>query len=284
MAGQRPGAGPPEREVHAVAVRGFGAQADAYDRARPSYPPAAVGWLTEHLGIGLGRRVVDLAAGTGKLTALIAPAGADLVAVEPVAAMRRRLHDRLPEVPLLGGVAESLPFAAGSVDAAVVAQAFHWFDAGRALEELARVIRVGGRLGLIWNARDRSVGWVDQVWSVMDGVERHAPWRDHGDRMGRPTSAAAGSAYRWTEKYLAQGGGNWAPWVEATFFHVHVCSHADVIDRVRSVSHVAVLPPDSQRAVLDEIRAILREHPETSHSATVGIPYQVDVMYSERLG
>ena len=262
-------------EVHEVASRGFAAQAVAYDRARPSYPPDAVGWLAANLRIGPGQRIVDLAAGTGKLTALLAGTGARLAAVEPVAAMRERLRAGLPAVPLLAGVAEALPFADGSVDAVVVAQAFHWFDADRALAELARVVRVGGRLGLIWNMRDRSIGWVDQIWSVMDRVEGSAPWR--GDR-GADGSRRPAHRYR-------TGGSNsaWSGWVRAEFAHVHACTHAEVIDRMRSVSHIAVLPAGRPRAVLDEIRAILRERQETARSPVVEIPYLVDAMYAERL-
>src|SRR5215469_869003 len=152
--------------VHEVAARGFGTQAATYDRVRPSYPPDAIGWLTQALRIGPGHRVVDLAAGTGKLTALLAGAGADFVAVEPVTAMRDVLRVRLPGVAAVAGVAESLPFASGSIDAVTVAQAFHWFDAARAMAELARVIRVGGRLAVIWNSREPGVDWVDQIWSV----------------------------------------------------------------------------------------------------------------------
>jgi SAM-dependent methyltransferase len=262
-------------KVHDVAARGFGAEAEAYDRARPSYPPDAVAWLARALGIRPGRRVIDLAAGTGKLTALIADAGSELIAVEPVAAMRGQLRRRLPGVPLVGAVAEELPFAACSVDAAVVAQAFHWFDADLAMTELHRVLRAGGRLGLIWNARDRSVDWVDQVWSVMDRVEKNAPWRDHGDN----TDSAA--AHRWSERELA--GARWAPFTDATFYHLHHATHDDVIDRLRSVSHVAVLPAAEQAAVLAEVRAILRAHPDTRDQTMVGIPYRVDAMYAERL-
>lgn len=269
----------PAGTVHEVAARGFGAQAQAYDRARPSYPPDAVAWLTQALRIGPGRRVLDLAAGTGKLTALIAGGGADLAAVEPVAEMAKRLRARLPAVPLLAGVAEALPFATGSLDAVVVAQAFHWFDAERAMAELARTVRPGGRLGLIWNARDRSASWVDQVWSVMDRVEKNAPWRDHGDGTGRTDTT-----WRRDHRQLTGGQSGWSPWVEAAFRQVHYSSHEDVIDRMRSVSHIAVLPPDRQQAVLGEIGAILREHLDTRGRESVGIPYRVDVMYSERLG
>jgi SAM-dependent methyltransferase len=267
-------------EVHEVAARGFGAEAAAYDRARPSYPPEAIAWLTGKLGIGPGRQVVDLAAGTGKLTALLADTGADLVAVEPVASMRDRLRERLPNIPVLAGVAEALPFASKSVDAVVVAQAFHWFDARRAMDEIARIVRPGGSLGLMWNARDRSLEWVDQVWSVMDRVERRAPWRDERDSSGPADTTLARS-----ERYLAgPSDSNWSPWIETRFFHVYYGSHEDVLDRMRSVSHVAVLPPARQDGVLSEIRAILADHPQTRQKATLGIPYRVDVMYAERLG
>jgi len=263
--------------VHEVAARGFGSEAQIYDRARPSYPPDAVRWLTEVLGVRPGRKIVDLAAGTGKLTALIASRGADLAAVEPVAAMRSELRRKLPSVPVLAGVAEALPFAAHSIDAVTVAQAFHWFDAERAMAELSRVLRLGGRLGMVWNARDRSVEWVDRVWSVMDRVERHAPWRDHRDGTGGLT------AQRWSERGLA-GHNGWTPFTEATFFHVQHASHEDVVDRIRSVSHVAVLPPASQAAVLAEIRSILNEHPEARDRPILPIRYRVDAMYTERLG
>lgn len=265
-------------EVHDVAARGFGAQAAAYDRSRPSYPADAISWLTEHLGIAAGRRVMDLAAGTGKLTTLLTGSGAELLAIEPVAGMREQFRAALPQVPLLAGVAEALPLAAACVDAVVVAQAFHWFDSARALAELHRVVRPGGRLALIWNARDRSVPWVDQVWSVMDRVEKNAPWRDHRDG-----TAGGGQQDRRSERHVTAGTG-WSAWTEATFFHVHHVTHEQVLERLASVSHIAVLTPAELGAVLDEVRTILRDHPQTRDSATLAIGYRVDVMYAERLG
>jgi SAM-dependent methyltransferase len=171
-------------EVHEAAACGFDSDEVGCDRAGPSYPTDAIDWLTEKLSIKPGRQIVDLAAGTGELTALLADVGADIVAVEPVASMRDRLRARLPDIPVLAGDAEELPFADKSMDVIVVARAFRWFDARRAMDEIARVVRPGGCLGLIWNARDRSAEWVDQVWSGRDP------------------------------------GHNWSPWTEATFNHV----------------------------------------------------------------
>ena len=136
---------------------------------------------SSNLRIEPGKRVVDLAAGTGKLTRLLAPAGADLIAAEPVAGMRDDVPRRVPGVPMMATTAEQLAFRDASLDAVTVAQAFHWFDHDRAIAELARALRPGGRVGLVWNARDRSVDWVDQVWSIMDRVEKRAPWRNHDE-------------------------------------------------------------------------------------------------------
>ena len=257
-------------DVHEIAARGFGAEAAAYERARPSYPPDAITWLTENLAVGPGSQIVDLAAGTGKLTRLLAGIGADLIAVEPVAGMRAKLHEQLPAVPVVAGVAEALPLADSSVDAVVVAQAFHWFDARRAMAEIARVVRPGGHLALIWNARDRSVEWVDQVWSIMDRVERHAPWRD--ERAG-------------SERYLAgPGDADWSPWTEGTFFHVQHSTHDDVIDRMRSVSrHRRAAASRVSAACSMRSEPSLAEHPQTRQKVTVGIPYRVDAMYAKRL-
>src|SRR6187399_1539553 len=112
--------------VHAVAASGFNNPGD-YEAARPSYPPEAVAFLVEQLHIVPGARVCDLAAGTGKLTRLLAPAGAQLFAAEPVEGMRATFHGLLPAVPLVAATAEALPFAPASLDAITVAQAWHWF-------------------------------------------------------------------------------------------------------------------------------------------------------------
>jgi SAM-dependent methyltransferase len=251
--------------VHDVAASGFDAQADAYERARPSYPLDAVAWIVDHLRVGPGAAVVDLAAGTGKFTRLLAPFGSDLVAVEPVAGMAGHLRAALPGVPLVSSAAETLPFATHALDAVTVAQAFHWFDADAAFAELRRVLRPGGRVGLVWNARDRSIDWVDQVWGIMDRVEKRAPWREHE---------------RWSESALGSRPG-FGPLHEATFFHEHRLAPDDVVTRVRSVSHVAVLAPADREVVLDEVRALLASHPETKGRDVVAMTYRVDAYWCE---
>jgi SAM-dependent methyltransferase len=138
-------------------AKSFGDVAQAYQRARPTYPPAAVSWV---LDPAPGRRVLDLAAGTGKLTRALLRAGADTVAVEPLDGMREQLERAYPEVASHAGTAEEIPLEDDSVDAVMVGQAFHWFDKDRSLAEIARVLRPHGVIGLLWNIRDDRIRWV----------------------------------------------------------------------------------------------------------------------------
>jgi SAM-dependent methyltransferase len=252
--------------VHEIAAAGFSDPAD-YEAARPSYPPEAVAWFVERLGIGPGRRVCDLAAGTGKLTRLLAPAGADLLAIEPVAGMRAELRRQVPGVPVMAGTAEALPLRSGSLDAIVVAQAWHWFDHDRATAAAARVLRPGGWLGLVWNARDRSVAWIDAIWSVMDRVERRAPWRDHENWRD--------SAFR-----AMPGFGELQ---RAEFRHTQAVTPAGVVRRVASVSHVATLPGPERAAVLDEVAGLVASHPDSAGREVLELPYRVDCLAVQRV-
>jgi SAM-dependent methyltransferase len=252
--------------VHEVAEAGFGREAEMYERVRPSYPADAVGWLVENLGLGPGSTVLDLAAGTGKFTRLLVPFGATVLAAEPVEGMRRRFVAAVPGVAMVAAVAEALPIATRSLDAVTVAQAFHWFDADRAFGEFARVLRRRGRVGLIWNARDRSTDWVNEVWSIMDRVEKRAPWRDHehGDDLApRPRDG-------------------FGPLHTETFRHEQSITPEGVVDRIASVSHVAVLPPAERQRVLDEVRGVLTHHPDALGRSELRIPYRVDAYWYER--
>jgi len=165
--------------LHRAAQVGFDAGAEAYERGRPGFPHEAARRLAAELEIRPGRRLVDLAAGTGKLTRLLVPFGARLVAVEPVDGMRRKLSQTVPGVPVVAGVAEALPLGSGSLDAVTVAQAFHWFHPERALAELHRVLRPSGRLGLVWNVRDESSRISSAMTAIFDRYRRDAPtYRD----------------------------------------------------------------------------------------------------------
>jgi SAM-dependent methyltransferase len=252
--------------VHEVAEEGFGREAETYERVRPSYPADAVSWLADNLRLAPGRPVLDLAAGTGKFTRLLVPTGAVLFAAEPVDGMRRSFAAAVPGVPMIGAVAEALPIARASLDAVTVAQAFHWFDADRAFDEFARVLRPRGRVGLIWNARDRSSDWVNEVWSIMDRVEKRAPWRDHE---------------RWRDSALGERPG-FGLLHGATFRHEQPITPDGVVERIASVSHVAVLPAAERERTLDEVRTVVAEHPDTRGRTDLRIPYRVDAYWCER--
>lgn len=143
----------------------FGSAVAAYTRGRPSYPVEAVRWaLPDH-----ATRVLDLAAGTGKLTRPLLEMGVEVVAVEPLDEMRAELP---AGVTALAGSAEDIPLPDESVDAVVVGQAYHWFDPARALPQIRRVLRPGGRIGLFWNTLDDSVPWVNELAAIIEAEER----------------------------------------------------------------------------------------------------------------
>ena len=151
-----------------AAALSFGAVADAYDRARPGYPAEAARWLA-----GAGTlRVVELGAGTGRLTEELVRLGHEVLATDPLGEMLAHLHRRLPDVPTACARAERIPLADRTVDVAVTAQAFHWFDLDRALPEIARVLRPGGAFALAWNERDERIPWVRRLGQVLGAPEQ----------------------------------------------------------------------------------------------------------------
>jgi SAM-dependent methyltransferase len=189
--------------------------------------------------------VVDVGAGTGKLTRALVPSGAAVIAVEPVAAMRAVLARALPTVRALAGTAEALPLEDGTVDAVVVAQAFHWFDGSRALSQFHRVLRAGGRLGLIWNVRDRQQQLQRAIDEIIEPLRGDTP----SQADGKWRSALAGSDL-------------FAPVAELRVpFQVEV-DPGRFVDRVGSTSFIAALDDRRREAVLEQVRALAEEHPE----------------------
>jgi len=241
----------PGGRVHAAAARGFARSADAYERARPEYPPAAIAWLRERLGLGPGRRVVDLAAGTGKLTRPLAVTGAEVVAVEPVAEMRARIGPSAAAV--LEGTAEAIPLPAASADALTVGQAFHWFDGPAALAEIHRVLRPGGALALVWNHRPLD----DPVHAAIEALV--AP-----HRAGAP--AHQSGAWRAAVDATPLFG----PLEERTFAHAQEMDADALADRVGSTSVIAALDDRARAEVLAAVRALASDGP-------VRLPYVCEV-------
>jgi SAM-dependent methyltransferase len=146
----------------------FGGVADAYDRARPTYPAEAATWLAglEHA------HLLELGAGTGKLTAELVRQGHKVIATDPLAAMLRHLVRHLPSTPAAVAAAERIPLGSRSVDAVIGAQCFHWWDVDRALPEVARVLRPGGHLALVWNLRDDRIPWVRRLGELIGTQEQ----------------------------------------------------------------------------------------------------------------
>ena len=206
----------------------FGAAADVYDRSRPTYPVEAVRWALPEGA----QRVLDLGAGTGKLTTVLLDLGLDVVAVEPSEPMRERIP---PRAEVAEGSAESLPLEDGSVDAVLVGQAFHWFDADKALAEMARVLRPGGTVGLLWNVMDDSVEWVAQVAGlfgaedVVSHMDGRPPFTGH-ERFEEPT--------------------------HDEFEHAQSLDTDLLVDLVASRSTLITLPEDERLEVLAKVREV----------------------------
>ena len=238
------------REAYRIAEAGFGASAEAFDRGRPDYPGAVGRWLAERLALRPGVRVADLAAGTGKLTRVLAGTGAWVVAIEPVPAMREALSRSLPGIPVVAGLAESMPFASSSLDVVTVGQAFHWFDGLKALAEIERVLRPGGALALVWNRRpiERSA-LHQQLTEIM------APYRD---------DAPAHASGKWREAFAGRELQEW------THDFVQRLDADGLADRVGSTSFIAALDDPERERVLAQVRAIAGE-------GEVEVPYECEI-------
>jgi SAM-dependent methyltransferase len=223
----------------------FGAAADAYERARPGYPAAALDWL---LPPG-ARRVLDVGAGTGKLTRLLLDRGLDVTAVEPSAGMREQLSLAVPGATVLAGSAEDIPLPAASFDAVLVAQAWHWVDQDLAIPEVARVLVPGGQLGLVWNLRDTREPWVAELWAIVGELGRQET--DPAPDLTPPFGPVERFGVDWTDQL----------------------SPADLVQLVASRSYVITLP-DAQRAgLLAEVADFAATHPALAGRDQVGVPY-----------
>ena len=226
----------------------FGSEAAAYERGRPSYPPEAVDWLLAPTGDWDARDVLDLGAGTGKLTTRLVERGLRVIAVDPIAEMLDMLRGALPDTPALLGSAEQIPLPDSHGDAVLVAQAWHWFDADRAAAEVARVLRPGGRLGVLWNTRDERSGWVRDFGRIV-GLEHD---RDRAT-VDLPTSFTdvATHQVQWTN-YITRDA---------------------LIDYVASRSYCITSPAEVRTRTLENVRELLDTHPALVNSTGLAMPY-----------
>ncbi|AMB58386.1 class I SAM-dependent methyltransferase [Microterricola viridarii] len=223
----------------------FQSGADGYDRHRPSYPEASVDWLRGPASAPL--EVLDLGAGTGKLSAQLLARGDSVVAVDPSADMLRVAAERMPQLRTLVGSAEHIPLPDSRVDLVTVAQAWHWMDEQAATREVLRVLRPGGRLGLIWNSRDESVPWVAALSEAM-----------HQGMHPTAFTPALGDGMTLLGRHVAR-------WNQHT-------TRAGILSLATTRSYYLVASPAEQRAMLARIEAVLDTHPETRAEAIL-LPY-----------
>jgi ubiquinone/menaquinone biosynthesis C-methylase UbiE len=237
--------------------RSFELVAGRYERARPEYPAEAVAWIAEKLDLREGRTVLDLGAGTGKLTRGLVQTGAHVIAVEPGEAMLAELRRAVPAAEAVRGGAEAIPLEDASVDGITVAQAFHWFRHDEALPEMRRVLRSHGGVALIWNARDQDL---PVTWSLNELVAEFVP----------PERAAPGT---WSDELRASD--LFGPLEERRFRFAQTLDADAFVDRILSISFVAVAPAQRQQ----ELERKLRELTAAS-GGRIDLPYVTDVYVS----
>ncbi|ANN14718.1 methyltransferase type 11 [Amycolatopsis orientalis] len=248
-----------EPELHARRAASFGAKAAAYAAHRPDYPEKALAWGLA----GANRppeRVLDLGAGTGKVSEGLVALGVTVTAVEPDAQMLEELAKALPSVTPLIGTAERIPLADESVDAVVIGQAFHWFDLDLAYPEIARVLRPGGVVAALWNHDDESTGWLAEFNSLIKSS------------MSR----------RWLSDYESLPEHEaFEPFEKETFDHKQPRTAESLVETIATHSHLLVAPEAERAAKLRAAREFLDRNPETA-SGEFDLPLTTTVFRTRR--
>lgn len=241
-----------ELDLHA---RSFDRAADVYEAARPDYPAEAVAWLLEDSR----GPVLDLGAGTGKLSRSLVERGLDVSAVDPSPEMLRVLRETLPTVDARLGTGESIPLPDAEFDRVVCAQAWHWVRPQVAVPEAARVLRPGGVLGLVWNFRDETVDWVAELGQIMGSNDAYAS-AEIEPVIGPPFSEPERFEVRWAQQLTLDG----------------------LIDLARSRSYFITKDAAGQAAVIAALRTLASEHPALAGREVFELPYVTDC-YRARL-
>lgn len=239
----------------------FGTIAQDYDRLRPSPPPEAVDWLLP-AGCGVA---VDLAAGTGLLTRELEPRVQEVIAVEPDERMRAVLAARSPQVRTLEGVGEAIPLPDACADAVLVSSAWHWMDPARAVPEIARVLRDGGRVGLIWTRRDPEVDWVREIDLL---------------RLHEPPGETAARAFRGRDVVLPPGSA-FEHVTTASFAHTRPMALDDLVAMSGTYSAVITADPATRAAGLAAARAAIEAR--FPGAATIDVPIRAVCWRADRV-
>ncbi|CAM0137389.1 hypothetical protein VKS41_003253 [Umbelopsis sp. WA50703] len=265
----------PAQTPHDVALQGFGTGADDYDKARPSYPATALESLRIDLGLVPSEtKVLDLAAGTGKFTELLAKEGYQITAVEPVATMRAKITEQIPSVTAVEGTSWKIPVEDESQDVVTIAQAFHWFDDIETLRECHRVLKPQGRLICIWNmeSQERSK-WVKELREVYQLHDSEVPQYRKGRWRNVFDTEEAARLYE-------------LPLNHRLFTNdFHVKGKEVVWQRIKSKSYIAVLPPKDQDELRQRVYAIL-ENPAygfaTDSTGQYLFPHETDLYWAQK--
>lgn len=230
---------------HSVRARSFGRQASLYERLRPNYPVAAIAtFLPEP-----GKRVVDVGAGTGKLTSVLAEAGHHVIAIEPDPDMRTTLAQRWPGIDAREGTGESMPVDDHSADAITYGQSWHWVEPAAACGEARRVLTANGVLAMLWNVPDGRVPWVKELLAIthpgQNAVRDMAPMPLTGFTPGVMTHT------EWRQPLTRD----------------------ELVDLVSTFSRIATSPDGERAALLDAVREVVITHPDLHDCAEVELPY-----------
>jgi SAM-dependent methyltransferase len=248
----------------------FGAAAEAYAEHRPDYAEAAVHWALAPVRSRQPLQIVDLGAGTGKLTATLARIGAEVTAVEPDGEMLAQLRHELPSVRAMPGSAEDIPLPDGSADAVLAGQAMHWFDLDRAMPEIARVLTGGGVLAGLWNVDDDRVGWVAELAAISKS-EANVTLQKWRSGVGQSRQA----------RLIAAGKGLFHSGETAEFEHGQLRTAESLLATIATHSNLLVLEEPERTRLLAQVSAFLRSQPET-YSGEFVLPMVTAVLRARR--
>ncbi|MDO8462342.1 MAG: class I SAM-dependent methyltransferase [Deltaproteobacteria bacterium] len=246
--------------------RVFDQAVEEYQRGRPEYPQEAILFLAKVLKITPGTTVVDLAAGTGKFTKGLLTTGAKVIAVEPSPEMGRKLKEILPSTEVKEGSAEKIPLPDQSVDVVTVANAFHWFETEPALKEIHRVLRPGGKLGLIWGIKDGTTSWMKELFQLIEYEKGAIPQYMAGE---------------WVKTVDATG--LFTPLQKKVFPFVQQAPVGVMLDGVASLSYIVAMTKKERELLLAKVKRFLLNHFRADEKTELTMPYHADIYWAERL-